>query len=219
MLKEENIKKIKIICDFDGTITFTDAVDLVLERFASPEWRAVEQLWVDGQITSRECTSRQIPMIQASQQELDEFIDTIPLVPGVEEFASFCLNNGLDLCIVSDGIDYVIDRVLKNCGLAGIPVMANRFHFTDEGYMLSYPMARKGCRFGMCKCSVAEAAGDNRIVLIGDSRSDTCIADKASFVYARRGFLLEDHCRKNNIKYTPYEDFFSIFERFKQSLQ
>ncbi|MBD8562293.1 2,3-diketo-5-methylthio-1-phosphopentane phosphatase, partial [Pseudomonas fluorescens] len=32
-----------IVCDFDGTITPTDVIDNVLQRFAGPEWETIEQ--------------------------------------------------------------------------------------------------------------------------------------------------------------------------------
>lgn len=203
--------KTKIICDFDGTITSVDAVDAILEEFASPEWLVAEQLWLEGKITSLECTSKQVPMIRATRQEFDDFIDRIPITAGFKEFALFCISNGLNLCIASDGIDYVINRILTNLGLASIPVMANHLIFTDDGYALSYPRAKEGCKYGMCKCSVADAQ-NNRIVLIGDSRSDTCLANHAAAIYARRGFPLEKYCRKNKLACTPYDDFFNILE-------
>ncbi len=31
-----------IVCDFDGTITRTDVIDNILQRFADPSWEAIE---------------------------------------------------------------------------------------------------------------------------------------------------------------------------------
>lgn len=31
-----------IVCDFDGTITRTDVIDNILQRFADPSWQAIE---------------------------------------------------------------------------------------------------------------------------------------------------------------------------------
>src|SRR5471032_695977 len=42
-----------IVCDFDGTITRTDVIDTILERFADPSWEAVEDEWLSGKIGSR----------------------------------------------------------------------------------------------------------------------------------------------------------------------
>ena len=37
------------IIDFDGTVAPTDTVDALLEQFADPEWRNIEEQWVSGQ--------------------------------------------------------------------------------------------------------------------------------------------------------------------------
>lgn len=206
----------KIICDFDGTVTPVDTTDALLGRFAVPEWEDVEKEWLAGEITSRECMGRQIAMIRAERRELDAFIDKFELAPGFRDFAEFCEQGNVDLCIVSDGMDYTIRRVLINHGLPNVPVFANHLTFGKGGYELTFPFARDGCAFGMCKCMVADA--DNaKAILIGDSHSDTCIAERAAAVYAARGKPLEMHCRKNGIEHTLFDDFFDILTHMKRS--
>ena len=53
-----------IVCDFDGTVTRTDAVDNILERFADPSWEAIEDEWLSGKIGSRECLGRQLALVK-----------------------------------------------------------------------------------------------------------------------------------------------------------
>ena len=196
-------------------MTPVDTTDALLERFAAPEWREVEEDWVQGKISSCECMARQIPMIRAGKRELDAFIDTIPLAPGFKEFVAFCLDRGVALSIVSDGVDYVIRRILAQHGLSGLRVMANHLVIADEGYALTFPSAQKDCAFGMCKCAVSDVR-NVPTVLIGDGRSDTCIARHAAAVYARRGFPLEAYCVANKIGHTPFIDFYSILEGIQQ---
>lgn len=204
----------KIICDFDGTVTPVDTTDALLGRFALPEWVDVEKEWLAGKITSRECMERQIAMIRAEQRDLDSFIDTFALTPGFHEFADFCDRTSVNLCIVSDGIDYTIRRVLSNHGLPNIPVIANHLVFTGGGYELTFPSAKEDCKFGMCKCDVA-GIGKGETVLIGDSHSDTCIAGRASTVYAVRGKPLESYCKGEGIAHTLFDDFYDILAYMK----
>lgn len=204
----------KVICDFDGTVTPVDTTDALLGRFASREWEVVENEWIEGKITSRECMERQVAMIHAGKQEWDAFVDAFELTPGFKEFAVFCDKSDLNLCIVSDGIDYTIHRVLSNHGLPNIPVIANHLIFTNKGYELTFPSAKNGCRFGMCKCNVAEV-GNGETILIGDSHSDTCIAEHASTVYALRGKPLELYCKKKGISCILFNDFFDILAHMK----
>lgn len=68
-----------VICDFDGTVTPFDVTDAILERFARPAWKAIEDEWVRGGISARECMERQIPLIEAPLERLDAFLDTVPV--------------------------------------------------------------------------------------------------------------------------------------------
>ena len=54
-----------VICDFDGTVTPFDVTDAILERFARPAWKTIEDEWVRGAISARQCMERQIPLIEA----------------------------------------------------------------------------------------------------------------------------------------------------------
>ena len=41
----------RIICDFDGTITRQDSTDLVLEALADPAWRELQADWLAGRLS------------------------------------------------------------------------------------------------------------------------------------------------------------------------
>jgi 2-hydroxy-3-keto-5-methylthiopentenyl-1-phosphate phosphatase len=62
---------VRVFVDFDGTISLEDTTDVILERFADPEWRKVESEWLAGVIGSRECLARQIDLVRATPEELD----------------------------------------------------------------------------------------------------------------------------------------------------
>ena len=74
--------KFHVFVDFDGTIAPQDTTDLILERFADPAWRDIEEEWRAGRIGSRECMVRQIDLIRAIEEELDAFINEIEIDPG-----------------------------------------------------------------------------------------------------------------------------------------
>ena len=199
-----------IICDFDGTITRFDVTDAVLGKFADPDWENVEKEWLDGTITARQCMERQIPMIDVAPADLDAFLDTVPITDGFAEFTRFCAENGLDILVVSDGMDYTIKRILVGNGYGNIPVVANRLLFQEKsGYRLEFPYGSAECKSGVCKCNVAKAGG-GKILLIGDGRSDVCISGMASFVFAKRGKHLHRHCEENAIPHVVFNDFFDI---------
>jgi 2,3-diketo-5-methylthio-1-phosphopentane phosphatase len=201
-----------IICDFDGTIARFDVTDALLEEFADPAWESVEKEWLDGTITARQCMERQVGMLDASPARLDEFLATVPLTDGFAEFTQFCASSGLDLLVVSDGMDYAIKRILVSNGLGDIPIIANRLRFHGEsGYSLDFPYSAAGCKSGVCKCGIAKAGG-GKVLLIGDGHSDICLAGMASFVLAKRDKSLHHHCMENGILHAAYDDFFDVLQ-------
>ena len=146
-----------VICDFDGTVTPFDVTDAILERFARPAWKTIEDEWVRDAISARQCMERQIPLIEAPLERLDAFLDTVPVTGGFVEFVRYGRSKGIPLGIVSDGMDYPIKRVLNRHGLRHVPVVANRMVYREGAYRLEFPYGREGCASGVCKCGVAEA--------------------------------------------------------------
>lgn len=209
---------INIICDFDGTISPLDTTDLILSRFALPQWEEVERQWVSGLISSRECMYRQVGLLKTDKRSLDALIDEIPLTPGFEDFMAWAGELGLRPRIISDGLDYVIGRVLAAHGLRDIQVWANRLLITERGFGLEFPHGRSDCGSGVCKCAVAaESAGP--IILIGDGRSDLCLADQADFVFARSGLQLERYCREKKRPHASYGSFHDVMTFFEKRVR
>lgn len=209
-----------IICDFDGTVTPIDTTDLILSRFAPSQWEDIEAQWQGGLISSRECLYQQICLLKTNEKTLNDLVDAIPLAGGFEEFVSFARQRGLKFRIVSDGLDYVIRRILGRRDFSDIPVTANHLKIADGSFSLEFPHLRSTCGSGVCKCAAAlkvPQAGQ-RMILIGDGRSDICLAEQADFVLARRGFALEGHCLDKGRPYIGYDNFFNIIDFFEKEL-
>ncbi|TCL71782.1 MtnX-like HAD-IB family phosphatase [Rhizobium sp. BK251] len=210
----------RVFCDFDGTISVDDATDVVLSRFASSEWQAIEGQWKQGLIGSAECMRRQIALIRASKRELDDLLDTVPIDPGFSDFLDVCAGLGLPVSIVSDGVDYFIHRILANNGIGVLPIIANRLvSLRGEGgtvYSLTAPFSSPTCTAdaGVCKCAVIE--GTARQIYIGDGRSDFCVSAKASIVFAKG--KLVDHCIEQGIPFYGFTDFTDLLQTFKSVL-
>src|SRR5262249_43067593 len=125
-------KVLKILCDFDGTITRADTADAIFTRFAAPAWHNVEALWEAGEIGSAECMRRQMEYVDANFAELDAALDELEIDPTFPSFHQFCVLNDIELVIVSDGVDYFIRRILQRVGLQHLPLRANSLLQLDE---------------------------------------------------------------------------------------
>jgi 2,3-diketo-5-methylthio-1-phosphopentane phosphatase len=209
-----------VLCDFDHTITREDVTDGLLERFANPAWAWLESAWREDRLDARDCMAAQVALMQAALHELDAYLDGVEIDPAFARFAAFCGKAGVGLEVVSDGLDYAVHRVLQRHGLAHLPVIANRLQMLDHGrWAMSPRHAGADCRGrqGVCKCAVARTsdARTNQL-LIGDGRSDFCVADQVDLVFARDGLLA--HCRDNGIPHRPISNFGDALSALQQLL-
>ena len=206
---------IEVYCDFDGTITSLDATDAVLEAFALSPWREWEARWVKGEITSQECLSRQIELIRADRDTLITFAANLPIDKGIHALDRRCAEHGVPLTIVSDGIDLIVETILRRHGLLHLPVFSNHLRWDDHGRpTLSFPFAEKECESGAgtCKCSLILPADalSSRQVYIGDGRSDQCVSGKMKTVFAKG--TLRDWCERSGIQCIPFETLDEVAE-------
>jgi 2,3-diketo-5-methylthio-1-phosphopentane phosphatase len=199
--------KCHVFVDFDGTIAPSDTTDLLLERFADPSWQDIEEDWKSGRIGSRECLVRQISLLRATPAQFDEFVAGIAIDPDFVEFAGACRRGGHDVTVVSDGLDRTVSSVLKRYGI-DLPYYANRLEWLGgDRWRLTFPNARSDCRAlsGNCKCQFAEAATGMVRIVVGDGRSDFCVADRADLVLAKGE--LARHCQSADLPYFKFQSF------------
>jgi 2-hydroxy-3-keto-5-methylthiopentenyl-1-phosphate phosphatase len=200
-----------VICDFDGTIAHVDVTDGVLSRFALPQWEAIEADWKAGQIGSRECMARQVDLVRAPLDALNAYLDTVEIDPDFPAFVADCRARGLEVVVISDGIDYSIRRILARHGVDDLPLASNSLELLGgDRYKLNFPEANPKCSAGSgtCKCRVSSrrASGRSRL-LIGDGSSDFCLAAEADMVFAKDKLLTR--CIERKLPHRACPDFAS----------
>jgi 2,3-diketo-5-methylthio-1-phosphopentane phosphatase len=208
------------VVDFDGTLSVTDSVDALLARFAAPRWRAIEKAWREGAISAVTCMERQLRLVRADAAALDAFFRTIQLDAGFLPFHRH-VSRFARVAIVSDGLDRAIETALRVAGWPSLPVFANTLAVTEDGLAIGWPHRRADCAGGngVCKCAVAreQSAPGEPVVLVGDGRSDVCLARHADVVFAKGS--LAEHCARHGIAHHPFETFADVLaevERWPQ---
>jgi 2-hydroxy-3-keto-5-methylthiopentenyl-1-phosphate phosphatase len=204
----------KFFCDFDGTITKEDVIDRILEEFAAPQWRDIEQSWAKGEIGSRECLAMQTRLIKAHECDLLGFVEEIEIDETFIDFVRYCQDESSDLIIISDGIDLFINSILTRYGLSDMRVYANSLGHNSNGYEMAFSYFREDCRSrsGICKCRIMEelSSPEGINILIGDGRSDFCVAAKADLIFAKSS--LSEFCTREKIPYIEHKEFEDIRE-------
>ena len=207
------MKKFDVIyCDFDGTITKEDSVNEFLKKYTGEKWLESERLWIEGKISSRENAIIQVELLKnISQQQLDEYIDSIEIDDYFLDFVDYLNSNNIKLTILSDGFDLFIKKVLERYNL-NIPFYANKLIYNDGNFSIEFPYYNENCdkKAGMCKCQKVK---EKSFCYIGDGTSDLCIASKADLLFASKN--LHKYCKKNNIKHSHFTSFRNIIGALK----
>ena len=201
-----------IVSDFDGTITTRDTLSTFLEEYAPKEWLILEDKWEKGEMGSAECLQKQFGLItNISPEMIEEFVDTIEIDSYFKEFNEIRLKNNVNFLILSDGLDYFINRILQKHGIKNIDIVSNHAEFLNGKFTISFPNQNNGCikNSGTCKCDVIKTLRQKykEIYYIGDGTSDICVADKSDFLFAKSTLL--DYCKKiglNCIEFGTYKE-------------
>lgn len=217
------IMKLAIFCDFDDTITRSNVTDTVLDKFAHPLWREIQEDWLAGKLTAREVLEKQMPLVTAKPKDLEALLDAIEVDPFFCEFAGFCDRENDSLYILSDGFDCWIEKILQralsatNGAVKKIPVFACGLNLERDKVAISFPYFPQGCVHGCATCKPALfeqlKAGAEKSVVIGDGLSDLILAKNADLVLAKNG--LREFCDREGIASHAFHDFRDVLQTIK----
>jgi 2-hydroxy-3-keto-5-methylthiopentenyl-1-phosphate phosphatase len=210
-----NSKSPLILVDFDGTVTQDDVGALLFDTFSKKESRKIVSLWLDGEISSRECLEKLCELVKISQSELKKFALSQKIDGKFPVFADLCRMKELKLVILSDGLDFYIKLILEKFGLEELPFYSNILRLEGRKLKPEFPYFDRGCgNCGNCKKYHLKNLREKnqRVVYIGDGLSDKCAVREADFVFAKND--LRRFCVKENIKHYPFRDFGDVIQIF-----
>ena len=207
------MRKVRVLVDFDGTIVPGDVTDHVFQSFASPEWLKLEEQWQSGRMNSRDCMGAQVALIRASREDIFRAVNERDIDPAFPEFIRQCEARDIDVTVVSDGFDLAIEATFERYGI-NLPFYANHLSWLGNNrWKLEFPNRNAACETGSgnCKC---RQLGDDAVctVVIGDGRSDFCVATNADFVLSKAS--LTRHCQSTGLHHWPISGFAEVVARF-----
>jgi 2,3-diketo-5-methylthio-1-phosphopentane phosphatase len=205
---------VAIICDFDGTIILEDTGELALKRFAVGDYEYYDQLLIDGKISLKECIETQYGMIISSEEEmLQHLMPHTQMRDGFPEFAAKVASQGIEMIVVSAGIEFVIRRVLgRDPRTAWLPLIAPKMQF-EEGVLHADAGIIDGQGHGEFKAAkVAEQKALGReVIYIGDGLSDVNGSKEADLIFAVEGKRLARTCAPSS-RCTTFMDFYEVIQ-------
>lgn len=208
---------ITIFSDFDGTISKIDVGNLIFKTFAGDSINQLINSWKNNQISSKELLIKEclLAKIQSFDQLL-EFVDKQEIDDYFCDFINICKQNKINIFVVSDGLDFYIERIFKRYNLEELTFFSNKFNYTisDENVLSikpEFPYTDSECqKCGNCKRNhlLYNSKDDDLIIYIGDGYSDRCPVEYADIVFAKRA--LASYCTAKKIPFIEFETFKDI---------
>jgi 2-hydroxy-3-keto-5-methylthiopentenyl-1-phosphate phosphatase len=201
-------------CDFDGTVTIGDVGFMLLDGFASGDWRQWGKKYAAGEISVGYFNTKVFSMVTADRQTMLDYIKgRVVIRPGFREFVALCRQRDFRLVIVSNGLGFYIGKVLEDIGLATLEVYAADTDFCPDGLRVQYTgpdgtAVDSGPKNAYTDLFLADGY---RVIYIGDGRSDFLPAQRCNAIFAAAdaGGLLP-LCRRENVQCYPYTSFHDI---------
>lgn len=213
---------ISVFCDFDGTIISKDLGDEVFQHFGHIE--PYHSRLLAGELPIREYWRAVCATLspEVTQEKIREFALEVSVDPNFRSFAGYCRENGIPLTILSDGFDAYIKPVLERESLSGIPVYSNFLEFRAASPPVPhFPGASESCTCLCASCKrnlvLTQAQPESLIVYIGDGLSDTCAAEHADVIFAKK--KLAAYCNRHRLPHYPFSNFFDILRVFREGVE
>jgi 2-hydroxy-3-keto-5-methylthiopentenyl-1-phosphate phosphatase len=191
----------RLVLDFDGTVTERDTLDLVLERFgdAGVYERAEAELEA-GRMTLNGVIAAEFASVTAPLDDVVAYLlEHARFRPGFAELAQ-----ARRPLIVSSGFHELIEPLLEREGvLDAVELRANRVEARPDGWTVRFRVAEECDECGE-PCKRADLP-DGEVVYAGDGHSDYCAALAADRVYATGS--LARYLDERGVAYEALTDF------------
>ncbi|MFL5933064.1 MAG: haloacid dehalogenase-like hydrolase [Gaiellaceae bacterium] len=194
----------RLVLDWDGTVTERDTLDLVLQEFGDAEiYERVEHELEAGRMTLNEVIAAEFATVTVPLEEAVAFVvEHTRVRPGFAELA-----RARRPLVVSSGFHELIEPVLDREGVLGeVELRANRVEASLEGWCVHFRVA------DVCdECGEACKRGDlpeGEVVYAGDSHSDYCASLAAGRVFATNG--LARFLSERGVEHEPLTDFYAL---------
>jgi 2-hydroxy-3-keto-5-methylthiopentenyl-1-phosphate phosphatase len=188
---------VRLVLDWDGTVTERDTVEAVIERFGDIDTYRRTGALMGRSLTHDEALARSVATVHAPLDAVVAWlVDTTRVRRGFRELVE--RHRPL---VVSSGFHELIEPVLAREGV-DVDLVANRVAAGPDGWRIRFTAHVRCVRCGEPCKRAALPPGD--VVYVGDGYSDRCAALAAARVFATGA--LADHLAERAIPYERFDD-------------
>ena len=130
---------VAVLCDFDGTITTGEVLDILYRQFAGADCRELVQLWLRGEISTPQEVQGCFATMTATRSEMEVALNIVQVDPAFRAFVDFCRGRHYRFAVLSDGLQWYIQYILGRHGISALTIYANQIEFLPDGIRISFP--------------------------------------------------------------------------------
>jgi 2-hydroxy-3-keto-5-methylthiopentenyl-1-phosphate phosphatase len=211
---------LRVVLDWDGTVTEVDTLHLVLERFGDREIYERAEAQLGRTLTLNEVIAQEFETVTAPLEEVVAWLlDVVRIRPGFAELA-----RAHRPLIISSGFHELIEPVLEREGLLdAVELRANSVEARPDGWRAHFRVVGRCEACGEpCKRqdvqelkrvdrsfqTGADLPSGGEVVYAGDGHSDLCVSLAADRVFATGE--LARWLEERGVPYRPLTDFHAL---------
>jgi 2-hydroxy-3-keto-5-methylthiopentenyl-1-phosphate phosphatase len=195
---------LRLVLDWDGTVTEIDSLHMVLEEFGDPSLYQRAERQLGRELTLHEVIALEFSSVRAPLETVVAWVrERVRVRAGFRELVELHAP-----VILSSGFTELIEPVLDREGVSS-PLIANRLDPSPDGWRVIFrdvtpcPVCGEACKRG--------SLPEGEVVYVGDGFSDRCAALAATRVFARDGLARWLDAR--GASYEPWTDFCELLGR------
>ncbi len=207
-----------ILVDFDGTITEHDVGVVLLQRYSTTDWECIETRFAAGELDIVQNMQEQFSYVPYDADTLVQYARSrITIRPGWEDLVRRCQAHGLQVVVVSGGLDFYVEALLPPSE-PPIEVHCLVTEYGLSGWRVTAPGGDpSGSEPTEFKQAIVKRYRQRyrHIWFVGNGVSDRGAAQVADKVWAVEPLL--SYCRDHGIEAIPFETFGDVWtnvERF-----
>jgi 2-hydroxy-3-keto-5-methylthiopentenyl-1-phosphate phosphatase len=198
---------LRLVLDWDGTVTERDTLDLLLQEFGDPDVYERVEGALGRTMTLNEVIAAEFATVTVPLEEVVPWLlDRARVRPGFAELA-----RSYRPLIVSSGFHETIEPLLEREGIRdAIELRANRVDPRPDGWRVRF-RATHSCDTCGESCKRQDLPTTGEIVYVGDGYSDRCVALAANRVFATDGLAI--WLAERSVPFEPLTDFRELAAR------
>lgn len=205
------------IVDFDGTVTLSDSLVEVFEKYCVTDWLVPERKMLKGEISRTQALTEEVGLMRVDEKELYDFIsEKIRIRNGFSEFVERVHRDGNKMMILSGGFRSFIEYILGKGRYGDLPlqIIANDIKYMSDGKWEFIPCPDTlpqlcgtcpNCKKAMVEKIISEGY---ETIYIGDGETDICASAQAHMIWATGSLI--DRLEKKGVRHRTFNDFLEI---------